>query len=265
MARVTVVHEPNVSGTTSIQDANVCEPPCRCADCQTTFYMEDEQNQPDGKFCYRNHLNDGTVTLMVSSYIQQIQTARTCLTRSLDQHADVIMSRWRKRSQDKRQALLKEVASELEESQWILFRYVHMKEGKSIPTRTLRRRRHLLLPWLNVEVLKTNPAVLFALLHFRTVYPPQDWAAFDCHNMEFAWAAGYLNVDFSSKCVVMYGARYGEVVKWEEGMAHRGDILGFPRARLVLEAQAYLMTLLRKIVDKILEGVDESSPARTEK
>lgn len=63
----------------------------------------------------------------------------------------------------------------------------------------------------------------------------------------------------------MYGPRYGNVVDWEPGAAHRKDILGFPRARLVVEAQAYLMETLYKIVHKILDGFDVTQPARTEK
>jgi hypothetical protein len=40
------------------------------------------------------------------------------------------------------------------------------------------------------------------------------------------------------------------------------DVLGIPQARLVLEAQAYLKEILRNIVNKILDGVDDSQPAR---
>jgi hypothetical protein len=63
----------------------------------------------------------------------------------------------------------------------------------------------------------------------------------------------------------MYGARYGQLVDWEAGAAHRADILGFPRAQLVLEAQAYLMKVLCTIMDMVLDGVDDSQAARTEK
>lgn len=58
----------------------------------------------------------------------------------------------------------------------------------------------------------------------------------------------------------MHGLRYGEMVDWNSVLAHRGDILGFPKARLILEAQAYLMHTLRSIVENILEGVDMSKP-----
>jgi len=140
-----------------------------------------------------------------------------------------------------------------------------MQERELIHSRSQIRRRQLLLPWLSVEVLKTNPAVLFALLHYRSTHPPQEWAAFDSRQLTLSWAYGWLDVNYSAKCVVMYGARYGQLVDWEAGAAHQADILGFPRAQFVLEAQAYLMEVLCTIVEMVLEGADDSQPARTEK
>ncbi|KAH7116366.1 hypothetical protein EDB81DRAFT_819176 [Dactylonectria macrodidyma] len=55
------------------------------------------------------------------------------------------------------------------------------------------------------------------------------------------------------------------MVDWEEKAAHRADTLGFPRATLVLEAQAYLMGVLCSIMERILDGVDPSQPPRVEK
>src|SRR5437762_10940873 len=106
--------------------------------------------------------------------------------------------------------------------------------------RSLIRRCQLFLSWLSLEVLKTNAAVLFGLLHNRTAYTLQDWTPYDSRQLIPSWACGHFNVEYSSKCVVMYGRKYGELVDWQEGPAHRADIMGFPRARLVLEAQAYL-------------------------
>lgn len=252
-----------IASSSAIKDS-IRHAPCECVDCQTGFYLaEEQQYQP--ALSYRRRWSDDDAKGITQLYVKQCNEARECLARHLRSHADVLMSRWKKRSQDKRQALLKDAAPGLEERRWILPRYSYMQERELIHARSQTRRRQLLLPWLSVEVLKTNPAVLFALLHYRTVYPPQDWAAFDCSQLTFSWACGWLDVDYSAKCVVMYGPRYGDLVDWEAGAAHRADILGFPRARLVLEAQAYLMEVLCNIVDKLLDGVDDSQPVRTDK
>jgi hypothetical protein len=255
--------EPAYAASVSAIEDSICHPLCECVDCETGYYAAEEQYQP--ALSYRRRLSDDDAKGIAHSYVKQSNEARERLVERLRSHADVFMSRWKKRSQDKRQALLKDAAPNLEEKQWILARYSYMHERKLIHSRSQSRRCRLLLPWLNVEVLKANPAVLFALLHYRTVYPPQDWAAFDCRQLTLSWACGWLDVDYSAKCVVMYGPRYGDLMDWEAEAAHRADILGFPRARLVLEAQAYLMEVLCNVVDKILDGVDESQPARIEK
>ncbi|KAH7142565.1 hypothetical protein B0J13DRAFT_636003 [Dactylonectria estremocensis] len=183
-------------------------------------------------------LSDADAERRVLSTVKQIHDLRGALTEHLNVFADVLLSRWKKRSQAKREALLKEAAPDLEEKQWLIPRYTYLRERLITHARSQERRRQLLLPWLNVEVLKTNPAVLFALLHYRTAYSPQHWAAFDSSQL---------------------------TLNWEEKAAHRADTLGFPRAMLVLEAQAYLMEVLCRIVARTLNGVDNSQPPRIDK
>lgn len=49
----------------------------------------------------------------------------------------------------------------------------------------------------------------------------------------------------------MQGSKYGQLKKWEKDAAHRFDIIGFPRAQLILEAQEKILKLLRNIVEQI--------------
>lgn len=63
----------------------------------------------------------------------------------------------------------------------------------------------------------------------------------------------------------MHGAKYGQLTKCESSAVRRADIIGFPQTRLIIEAQACLLGLLRRLVDQILEGIDqdmESSSAK---
>ncbi|KAF7858867.1 hypothetical protein EAF04_008909 [Stromatinia cepivora] len=252
--------------------AAIYHPPCTCPDCEQGFYMAAEQMQP-GWF-YRRSLSDDDAKQIATCYINSMQQDRKYLAERLTLCGDIILNRWKKKSQDKRQSLLLEAIPNLCEKRWIIPRLRSTSEGKQIPpinsdgemeARSLETRHHLLLQWLSLEVLKTNPAVLFALLHNRTVYSPQDWASFDARQLDTSFPSGYFDVDFSAKCIVMHGLRYGEVVDWKACLAHRADILGFPKARLVLEAQAYLMSSLRKVVDGILQGVDTNAPPVAEK
>lgn len=252
----------NISNTVM---ASVYTPPCECIDCQHGFYASAEQYRP--AFSYRGRISDSDAKRVAAAHIRDAQQERQYLLQRLASHADIIMNRWKKKSRDKRQALLAETIPELYEHRWLIPRYCHTPESKlgGLVDRAWVRRCQLLLPWLSLEVLKMNPMILFALLHNRTAYPLHDWATFDGRQLILSWAMGYFDLKYSAKCVVMYGPRYGELVDWQAGSAHRADIIGFPKACLILEGQAYLMGALRKIVDKILEGVDLSKPATPEK
>ncbi|KAI5272330.1 hypothetical protein E4T47_04396 [Aureobasidium subglaciale] len=63
----------------------------------------------------------------------------------------------------------------------------------------------------------------------------------------------------------MYGQNYGRLVPWEKEAAERWDIVGYPRARLVIEAQALMFSRLRSIEDLVLEDVDRESFGASDK
>ncbi|KAF5970353.1 ycfA domain-containing protein, partial [Fusarium coicis] len=255
-------YPPQYTFDCSALESSIRQPPCLCPDCQDGFYPE--KSQRNLEHSYRQRLSNAEAERRACSTVDDIQRRRSRLDEKIRVFGDVLLSRWQKKSQAKRATLLKEAAPDLEEQQWLLPRYNYMHERLYILARKQSRRRQLLLPWLNVHVLKSNPAVLFALLHYRTAYPPQSWATFDSNQLKLSWAAGHFDVDFSAKCVVMHGDQYGSLVDWDAKAAHRGDTLGYPRAILVLEAQAYLFEVLCNIVDKILEGVP-LQPPRAEK
>lgn len=62
-----------------------------------------------------------------------------------------------------------------------------------------------------------------------------------------------VSVDFNENCVMMYGPKYGTLVKWNATLAHQWNIVGFPRAQLILRAQSTLMGILRRVVKTLLE------------
>ena len=70
---------------------------------------------------------------------------------------------------------------------------------------------------------------------------------------------GKLEVEHCDGSVVMFGARYGQVVQWKEDQAHYWITIGYPRAQLVLESQAMVMGTIRKVVERLLEGVEIDS------
>ncbi len=161
-------------------EASICPPPCPCIDCQTSFYTLEEHYKPC--FWYRGRISDRDAERIAAEYVRDAKQDRQYLQERLASHGDIIVNRWKKKSREKREALLVQTAPELYESRWIIPRYCYMPESKLVGLggRTQMRRSQLLLHWLNRDILKSNPSTLFALLHNRTAYPPQDWAAWAC-------------------------------------------------------------------------------------
>ncbi|KXT11712.1 hypothetical protein AC579_6986 [Pseudocercospora musae] len=60
-----------------------------------------------------------------------------------------------------------------------------------------------------------------------------------------------VRTSYNPDCVVMYSSQYGQLVSWDKAGAHCLDIIGFPRAVLLFEAQHELSEFLRKMVDLI--------------
>lgn len=58
----------------------------------------------------------------------------------------------------------------------------------------------------------------------------------------------------------MHGSDYGKVVPWDKDAAHPWDIVGFPRAQLILEAQRHLMQVLRGVVERLTEDLPNDEP-----
>jgi hypothetical protein len=84
--------------------------------------------------------------------------------------------------------------------------------------------------------------------------------------MRQGWALGWFDLEYCGKyCVVMHGVDYGKLVPWNKEAAERWDIVGYPRALLVIEAQALMFSRLRAIVDLILEGVDRNTMGASDK
>lgn len=215
-----------------------------------------------GTRCSRRVVSEKEATSITSRFIDEINARHGYLKTKLEHHGDIIMSRWRKSSQEKRQGLLEKHALGLANETWADMHFLRSTEvTSSIPEKDELRKRFL-LPWLNLKLLSTDAPVLFALLHVRAAYDPQDWAAFDCSQLEHSLNNGLISLEFSPYGVTMNKPRYGSLVPFDFDAAERREIVDFARGSVVLEAQAHLMSLLCKIVDAIVPGDGGNSVTR---
>lgn len=116
-----------------------------------------------------------------------------------------------------------------------------------------------LLPYLSLESLKKDPHKLFALLHARTQFSPQEWILVDAKYTGLGWFEGRLAVQYSNCTISLLSSNYGQIVPWTANEAHRWDSSAFPRAKIILEAQFVLMGFLRKLVNSLVEDLQGES------
>ncbi|KAI5198507.1 hypothetical protein AUEXF2481DRAFT_33212 [Aureobasidium subglaciale EXF-2481] len=230
--------------------------PCECASCRQQFVPPELQKA----FChkYENMVRPQEAEVSLAKFVSQINIDRAHLAELCSIFGNTILSRWRKKSRDKREALLIQADPTMEKKAWYRLRFD--AEEISGPTARQQHRNNWLLPYMSVEIMKSSPNILFGLVQNRIQYSPQEWAASDSNTVKQGFATGYLGMEYCGhSCVVMHGLDYGELVPWNKEAAERWDIVGYPRARLVIEAQAVILSRLRSIVELILGGVHPDS------
>lgn len=225
------------------------KPPCECHECQQQFRTND--SQCIDVRAYADEVSHSKASSQLENLVHSIHDDLAFLRAQISARGNTILKRWKK-SRAKRAAVLQEAMPDMYPSKWPVMKLNNPGNGWT----TLRAfRKVYLLPYVNLETLSEDPMRLSSLLHYRTKYKPEDWVMLDRKQIRLGWGTGSLQVEFNSNCVVMYGAEYGKLVPWNPDSAHRWDIIGYPLARLVLEAQQTLLSLLRGVVDILTKDI----------
>ncbi|KAL6711395.1 hypothetical protein ACN47E_004329 [Coniothyrium glycines] len=244
-------------------------PPCSCDICETQYRPCDLQVIHD--FQYAREVTNTEANEMLAAYWTQMNNDHQYLRVILQQHGNALLEWWRRRRPSGRKAFLEAAVPYLPHSQ-----EVHADDQASVsqldPTKMTAReivdkkaidrkkyRLAFLLPYMNIPMLAGQAAALMALLQVRTNTRFEDWAPFDNKQLDLTWACGRLKILYHGGCVVLHGPNYGKLTKWDMEKAHRGDVIGFPRAQVLLEAQSRLFSMLRCIVDQALERISPVS------
>ncbi|KAE9982495.1 hypothetical protein BLS_005926 [Venturia inaequalis] len=209
-------------------------------------------------------VDDNDASNTTRNLVDCIRSDLSYLRNSLKQHADLVVSRWKKKSKAKRLALLQELA-DLAPFRWASVHFMNMhnprcdcRQGK-IKVRSQKYDRLVgtyqdtwLTPYLDQATLSEDPLRLLSLLHVRSAFQPEEWVMFDKWHVTLAEYHIVLIPEFNENCVVMQGPEYGKLVPWEEEKAHSWQIVGYCKARQILTAQKRIMHFLRKMVDALV-------------
>lgn len=117
-----------------------------------------------------------------------------------------------------------------------------------------------LFPYINLEALTEDAGRLIGLLQSRLKHSAVDWCPYDNSLPKFPWECGSVDVYYNDNCVIMYGEKYGQLTGWKAAEAHKWNTVGFPRAVLILEAQAKVMKFLRRMVEKLSADLAKDEP-----
>lgn len=190
---------------------------------------------------------------------QNLDRVRTLL----DKHGDVMAKLWLKKTDVQRRSIAQNAMPDMYPHRGFPLDEAHavhrptpggtisdtMKDRRLANLRTSmeKYRKSLLVPYLDLDSLSQNPGELLAVLCRRTESPPSLWALFDNSQITFHFRERLIGTSYNPHCVVMHGRRYGQLVSWDEKTAHRMDIIGFPKALLVFEAQMVISNFLLKV------------------
>lgn len=169
-----------------------------------------------------------------------------------------IMSRWKNKSSKQRAACLKKAEPTLYEKQWCTLEANTSATMVQTQTDASNFRTPFLVDYLNVDGLKSDPMKLLGMIHNRVTYTPEQWALYDYQRTHYAWV-GKVDIQYCELGMIMHGPEYGSLVDWNEQAAHRSEMIGFPRAQLVLEAQQFLSRFLRNVVEQLVGDLDATS------
>ncbi|PSR75741.1 hypothetical protein BD289DRAFT_487045 [Coniella lustricola] len=239
-----------------------------CEHCIMSQFSDKQQMKP--RFSWRRILTAEEATQLCADLISKINKDRKHLADVLSTSADDILSRWSKKgrfgSQPKREKLILSVAPDMAQSEFFVAEWHDDKQNQLVQARKASDRVKLVHPWLNVGLLKSHPDALFALLYNRTEYGPARWAYQDIQCLNPCFHRGEVDVDWADRLVIIADEeKFGTLMELSTKALHRKTAVAYPLGSLLLEAQAALLDMLRKIVDKILEGQDPTRPDRTGK
>lgn len=178
----------------------------KCPECPLTQHTDKKQNDP--QFSYRSRLTPEEAEKVCADRVSKIKEDREHLGDILSRYADDVISRWSKKgrfgSQQKREDLLKSVAPNMAQSENFLVEWYYSTDRLQVLSRKASDRFKLMHSWLSIDLLKSNPDALFALLHNRTTFSPDRWVQQDVQYLYPHFHQGDVDVDWADRLVVTH-------------------------------------------------------------
>jgi hypothetical protein len=227
------------------------EPPCECRDCTKSFRTVEQQKQE--KYRYSRSLSDTEAREVVQDALKSIKNDYEWLCRQVEHNGELIEERWKRKTRLERFSSLNTAMGD-----YVLPPDLILWRDNPLPSpgEPARNRKALLLNHLTMNRLTIDPQRVLGMLWGRTYFNPREWATCDNQRLEWVWRSGSVKTDFSRLVLNIqpFAPQYWELVSWQAGIFKLRLAIGFPRAILLLEAQQTFMTLLKNVVNAILNA-----------
>lgn len=120
-------------------------------------------------------------------------------------------------------------------------------------------REAFLIPYFNAKTLASDPYNFLRLLHTRTKHHFHEFVMVDKQEHRTGFLHGMLGMDFANWCVDMsHAASYGRLVHFNEADLHSWTIIGYPRAKLIIDAQVALYGNMRRVIGDLIGDTTEA-------
>ena len=227
-----------------------------CHVCSTQDWPLQWQDEYPNSMTYYKKFTDDEAAKVVRDLVEETQKNLDHVRERLNAYGDTILKRWRdNRNKAQRVQVMLDVMPKISHQKW--FQATLKEEMKRIKPKDFKLSTHRtswLLPYVILDILKEDPMLLLAMLHHRSHHHPSEWVTLDDHQLRLPFEEGFVKAFFNPHCVVMHSEHFGNLVQWNKSAAHRLEMIGFPRAQLILESQNKLSCFLRGVADKILGG-----------
>ncbi|KAK5694020.1 hypothetical protein LTR97_009638 [Elasticomyces elasticus] len=255
--------------------------------CLETCTLCTEQYFPHGLLEYKfaramSYMHsDADARTLTQTFVTTTDRNLAAVNAKVKEYGDVILKKWKRFSTQQRADIIRKAMPEAYPQNFAQVRMQYDHERKIsgalrrgvasmqlgdiarpqsvtlLKEHSALRKMHL-LPYLDVQTLSEDPMNLLSILHYRSSSSPADWVLFDSEKLRVNFNSVNARHAYNPHCVVVYGKHYGKLIPWNKDSAHRQDIMGYPRAVVVLEAQNVLSKFLLTVADLILKPVDNA-------
>ena len=232
------------------------KPPCTLdhAPCQEAYLSRNKQVSKECRkyteITTARYAQDQSYKFLQKRCVEQLR----CL-RAFKGREDVVVQRWKQKSFAKRLGLLKKACPYIPDHDFDLSVMLDKFSSENV----LKQRPKFLTPYLNADLLATDPNALLALAHHNVTYAAEEFRTLDIQQLLLGLRLGAFGKVYVPGSIIMYDESrglYGRVTTFNHDAVHQRKAYPSILALLMLEARSQVWQFLADVFTSILDETD---------